>query len=326
MAQVVLNELADSKERERMNAEKYLRALLIPTLFQGLMLPVTLAAKEPPSASENRKATYGAIVGVIRNAAKAPIAGATVTSAKADGSGLRATVSSSDGIYSFGDVTPGEYSVSSQADGYLDTAISRIEVTPGKATRSDIVIATSAPRQPATSAPVQPSMISSISTPKTPAPPAIANRAPATNNAAQSTWSHLLKELAAPVRPGASTTASLKTPPATAFDRPVADTPDVAFPGPQPGPQPEPPAPAKPPLVLPEALSAPEPGPAGVDTFTPFAFGDFTWLNGSPRTKDTVLDTKFFTPEVRFDTNFILDFNQPIDRYDGGVNRGISQR
>ncbi len=68
---------------------------------------------------------------------------------------------------------------------------------------------------------------------------------------------------------------------------------------------------------IPEALQAPEPGPA-VDNFTPFAFGDFTWLNGSPRNKDTVLDTKFFTPEVRFDSNFIIDFNQPIDHSMGG--------
>jgi hypothetical protein len=296
-----------------MNANLSLRALLIPTLFTELMLPLTSAAEGPASASENRKATYGAIVGVVRNATKAPIADATVMSAKVDGSGLRATISNSEGIYSFADVTPGEYSVSSQADGYLDTAISRIEVAPGKATRSDIVIATIAPMQPAAGAPVQPAVISSNSTLKPPAPLASANRVPTTNNAAQSTWSRWLKEMAAPVKPGLSTTASLKMPPATAFDRPVADTPDVPFPGPQPAPQPEPAAPAKPPLVLPEALSAPDPGPAGLDTFTPFAFGDFTWLNGSPRNHDTVLDTKFFTPEVRFDTHFMEDFNQPID-------------
>lgn len=55
-----------------------------------------------------------------------------------------------------------------------------------------------------------------------------------------------------------------------------------------------------------------------VDTQTPFAYADFTWLNGTPRNKDTVLDTPFFTPEIRFDTNFILDFNQPIDHTMGG--------
>jgi hypothetical protein len=63
---------------------------------------------------------------------------------------------------------------------------------------------------------------------------------------------------------------------------------------------------------MPDALQTPEPT-SGVDDNTPFAYGDFSWLNGSARTKDTVLDTKFFTPEVRFDTNYMEDFNQPID-------------
>jgi hypothetical protein len=70
--------------------------------------------------------------------------------------------------------------------------------------------------------------------------------------------------------------------------------------------------PPPPPDVLPKALSLPDPGPA-VDNFTPFAYADFTWLNGSSRDKDEVLDTKFFTPEVRFDTEYMEDFNQPID-------------
>jgi hypothetical protein len=57
---------------------------------------------------------------------------------------------------------------------------------------------------------------------------------------------------------------------------------------------------------------APPAAPA-VDNQTPFAFGDFTWLNGSPRNKDVVFDSPFFTPEVRFDTHYMEDFNQPID-------------
>jgi hypothetical protein len=63
---------------------------------------------------------------------------------------------------------------------------------------------------------------------------------------------------------------------------------------------------------LPDALQAPVAAPA-VDKETPFAYGDFSWLNGTARTKDTVLDTKFFTPEVRFDTHYMEDFNQPVD-------------
>jgi len=66
-----------------------------------------------------------------------------------------------------------------------------------------------------------------------------------------------------------------------------------------------------------QPVSAPAAPPA-VDNQTPFAFGDFTWLNGTPRNKDVVLDTPFFTPEIRFDTNFINDFNQPIDHTMGG--------
>jgi hypothetical protein len=62
------------------------------------------------------------------------------------------------------------------------------------------------------------------------------------------------------------------------------------------------------PNAPPAALVAP-----AVDNQTPFAFGDFTWLNGSPRTKNPVLDTAFFTAEVRFDTHYMTDFNQPID-------------
>jgi hypothetical protein len=57
---------------------------------------------------------------------------------------------------------------------------------------------------------------------------------------------------------------------------------------------------------------APPAAPA-VDNQTPFAFGDFTWLNGSPRNKDVVFDSPFFTPEVRFDTHYMEDFNQPKD-------------
>jgi hypothetical protein len=59
--------------------------------------------------------------------------------------------------------------------------------------------------------------------------------------------------------------------------------------------------------------TAPVPAAPAIDKKTPFAFGDFTWLNGSPRTKDIVGDTPFFTPEVRFDTHYVTDFNQPID-------------
>ncbi len=66
-----------------------------------------------------------------------------------------------------------------------------------------------------------------------------------------------------------------------------------------------------------QPVSAP-PTPPAVDNQTPFAYADFTWMNGTPRNKDVALDTPFFTPEIRFDTNFINDFNQPKDHTMGG--------
>lgn len=50
----------------------------------------------------------------------------------------------------------------------------------------------------------------------------------------------------------------------------------------------------------------------------PFAFADWTWLNGNARNKDAIWDSKYFTPEFRVDTNFIEDYNQPKDHTMGG--------
>jgi len=50
----------------------------------------------------------------------------------------------------------------------------------------------------------------------------------------------------------------------------------------------------------------------------PFAFADFTWLNGNPRTKQVPLDTKFFTPEIRADVDYVYDFAHPKDDTIGG--------
>ncbi len=65
------------------------------------------------------------------------------------------------------------------------------------------------------------------------------------------------------------------------------------------------------------AASTQTPPPA-VDTQTPYAFADWTWLNGTPRNKDAVWDSKFFTPEVRFDTHYVYSFNHPKDDTLGG--------
>ena len=62
---------------------------------------------------------------------------------------------------------------------------------------------------------------------------------------------------------------------------------------------------------LPHPPEKPEPS-------VPFAYADWTWLNGNPRNKDAVWDSKFFTPEIRFDTDYVFSFNHPKDDTLGG--------
>jgi len=50
----------------------------------------------------------------------------------------------------------------------------------------------------------------------------------------------------------------------------------------------------------------------------PFSFADFTWMNGNSRVKEVPGATSFFTPEIRFDGDYVYDFNHPQDDTIGG--------
>jgi hypothetical protein len=58
----------------------------------------------------------------------------------------------------------------------------------------------------------------------------------------------------------------------------------------------------------PAAAGQPDP-----DKSAPFAFGDFTWLNGNPRNTAPAFDSPFFTPDIRVDAEYMQDFNGPVD-------------
>jgi hypothetical protein len=206
----------------------------------ALSLP-TFAAVGADAPSAPNKVAYGAIVGVVRNAAKVPLAGVTVTAMKADGSAIRATVSGSDGVYSFPDLPPGTWSINAEGEGSPEVVTPSVQVLAGKASRNDLVMVAGR---------------SSVAPGFTPAP-AIESPAPAIGSAAPSV--------------------------------------------------------ARQTATIPEALQAPEPGPE-VDTHTPFAnVGYVGWMNGTSREKAPIFDTKFFTPEIRLDVNYLQSANHPID-------------
>ena len=213
-----------------MTIQQCLRGAVLSVLAAGAVLPAARAAEPAPAVNGNE--AYGAIVGVVTNAAKLPVARATVTAVRRDGSGIRATVSASDGTYSFADLPPGSWSVTSEVDGQPAVTVPPLAVLANKATRYDIVMTTAAGA----------------------AAPAVAAATPA-------------------LAPAAVASAA---------------------------------------QTVPTALQAPD-ATEGVDTQTPFAFGDFTWLNGSPRNHQPVFDTKFFTPDVRVDSSFIEERAHPAD-------------
>jgi hypothetical protein len=187
-------------------------------------------------------ASFGTIVGIVTNTAKAPVAGATVTAVRTGG-GIRATVSGSDGVYSFADLAPGVWSLSVQIDGYPEAGVTSLQVVASKATRRDVVL-------------------NGGPAPASAATPSVAVLAPA----------------------AAPKSALPSSAPASAEKAPI----------------------------IAEALQAPAPAPE-VDLQTPFAVGDIGWMNGTPREKSPIFDTKFFTPEIRLDMNYLQSGNHPID-------------
>ena len=270
----------------------------------------------------NAQPRFGALTGIVRDGARSPLADVTVTATQVDGSTVRGTISASGGLFAFADLPPGTYTVIAQYPGFPDAAVASLEVTVGLATRADITMA---------AAPAVPAVIISSSASTT----TVATRPPSAGTAQDSIWKRWARResvtwkdldssqgsqrpvLTASVKPSA-----IGAPEKPTTDAPITYGPPPAPAAPAPAANPAPPAGQTPPApapapAIPEALQAPESSP-GVDNFTPFAYGDFTWLNGTPRNKDTVLDTKFFTPEVRFDTHYMEDFNQPIDHSMGG--------
>jgi hypothetical protein len=220
-----------------MKVKAYLHRLVLAVVATGLVPAAVQAADSP---------LPGTIVGIVTNAARLPVAHATVTASRVDGSGIRSTISGSDGVYSFADLPPGQWAVTTQVDGYPEVVTPPLMVNAGKATRQDIAM-----------------------------------NAPAGAPVPASSTPMLAGNRAAPTVP-----------------TPTAPTPMVA-------------ANAAPPTV-PTGLQAPDPAPE-VDNDTPFAFADFTWMNATPRNKAPAFDTKFFTPDIRLDVNYMYDHNHPQD-------------
>jgi opacity protein-like surface antigen len=112
--------------------------------------------------------------------------------------------------------------------------------------------------------------------------------------------------LAALLAPAVAHAQAEPPPPPAAPSAPLP-VPPPPVPAPVVAPVPAPPAPPSP------TPSAPAAAPAEEKPSEPFAYGDFTWLNGSNRAHKAVLDTPYFTPEFLVDVNYTASQNAPID-------------
>ncbi len=102
-------------------------------------------------------------------------------------------------------------------------------------------------------------------------------------------------------RAAAEPAAAPATAPVTIAAQPVSSAPTV-----------------EPATVVAQQASDTAAKPEKPEPTVPFAYADWTWLNGNARNKDAVWDSKFFTPEIRLDTDFVSSFNHPKDDTIGG--------
>lgn len=274
----------------------------------------------------------GTVGGTIRSADERPVEGVKITAHNLTNGADAHAMSSASGGFSIPNLQPGQYEVTADKAGFLKSS-AVLEVQAQGTHRVDFLLA---PGGADASAPVKAAVLEELSAMKKRIEEleAALKHAPGNTAAAQAGQDQRVLLATTARGPGAIPGLSgLRTRPQDAPVVPAASDPQLlermdrlearlaakeVEPPPAAAQTPKGTTPApRPPVaptehVIPDAMQAPAPAPA-VDNFTPFAFGDFTWLNGAPRNKDTVLDTKFFTPEVRFDTHYMEDFNQPRD-------------
>lgn len=263
------------------------------------LLAVGLVAVVAPSfaraADAEATAGFGALRGVALDAAGKPLAMVRVAIRSIDGVTDRNVVSDGEGVFTADQLKPGAYQVTAVKEGSPKSAVVTVEVAQNQT--------------------AHPYLMVEVAKPAAAAPPTVEQELAA--------MKERIAVLEAELKARSSEPTAAPAPEPKPAEQALAQSNDPKSQSGGKATTPVPAAPVAPPThVLPEALEAPD-ATTGVDNFTPFAFGDFTWLNGTPRNKDAVLDTKFFTPEVRFDTHFMADFNQPVDHTMGGATESF---
>jgi hypothetical protein len=291
-------------------------------------------AAPPPAVS-----TFpGEVQGVTRYPSGLPLPGAEVALLNADTDTDRTTVSGSDGTFVFKNLKPGEYQLTAKKEGFALSPITKVELATGKIVTADVPLGPSLDLAPGTHAsglirrtapyrmqpaslhltPAAPATDETVQ-PTTAAPASTAAAQPSSNTPEQPEVTVLLDEVRALTKRVEELEAERKG--STAPDQP-AETPAAEASPQGAAPAAAPAAPATPPLLPGQMMStAGTPSyfqgdvdlPTHPDGWAPFSYADWAWMNAAGRNHDSPMSTKYFTPEVRFDANYIIDFNHPSD-------------
>jgi len=226
-----------------------------------------------------------------------------VTIHSVDENADRVVVSDRQGIFVVGDLKPGHYQLVAAKPGFASSQVTYLAVAAGDDLRFDMRLSETASGAGA-------------SAPTAPAAPAAADpEAPSPLAKELEEMKARIAELEAALKPAAAPAAAPAPAPASPAEYSASSSSSIAMSA-----QGQAPATAASPSATPApAAAAPPDFPTQTQTKSdPFAFADWTWMNNTSRNEDTPLATKYFTPEIRVDANYINSNNQPVDHTMGG--------
>jgi hypothetical protein len=274
--------------------------------------------------------------GTTQNAKGLPLSGVQVVIHGVDDNSDRTLVSGNSGTFVVEDLKPGRYQVTASKAGFTRSLTSTVDVAAQQSLQVNLTLSENSSAQPAssdtTAHPAAPSstqarasdaeagqLIASNATPApataaTGAPETAATDTPAASSSETEVPAAITKELESMEARIEELEATLKARDAAAG---AVAQPTAAPIG----------TPATPNAVESNSSSssaspaqAPAEKPKPAD---PFSKDDWTWLNGNSRNHDEPLAMKYFTPEIRWDSNYIEDYNQPKDHTMGGATESF---
>jgi hypothetical protein len=294
------------------------RGLLILSASAALAVQSLAAADETPakgkapadmavSGTPDPAATLGSLRGVSLAPGGFSLAAVNVVVHCLSGSGDRQVVTDADGVFRVDNLQPGTYEITASKEGFTSPPATRVEVASRKTVNASVQLAKAfGSLRGVTLAPGGFSLAE--------AHVVIRSLADATDRSAVSDVEGIFK--LDDLQPGRYQMTASKgelTSSATTVEIAKDKTTNASVLLASANAQ------EKTPTAQPEVPST---KPA-VDTETPFAYADFTWLNGNPRNSEVAFDTPFFTPETRFDTHFMTSLNQPKDHSLGGATESF---